>query len=353
MKKQTKIIKSYNYILAANILKKGGVVAFPTETVYGLGADATNESAILKIFKAKSRPNDNPLIIHIADFESLFKIAIVDKRAQFLGEKFWPGPLTLILKNKFILPKAATSGLDTVAVRMPKHQTALSIIKEVGFVAAPSANISTRPSATNYKTVFEEFDGKIDAVLKGNVSEIGIESTVLDLTSIPIKILRPGMITASDIEALLNEPVLYENNIEKDTSQKFKSPGMKYKHYSPNTKVEILKIEINNSRERLLKFIIFALEASKKQKVGCILFDEDIKILKEIELPKNPKKFLKFFCLGSVDNPNEVAKGLFKLLRELDNHDLDIAYGTQIPNTEIFLGIKNRFYKASQGIIEI
>ncbi len=219
---------------AVTILRQGGLVVFPTETVYGLGANGLDEIAVANIFKAKGRPSDNPLILHIHDADQLKEIVhYVPESAKILMKKYWPGPLTLVFEKQPHIPHNVTAGLSTVAVRMPNNEIALELLKAVNVpVAAPSANISGRPSSTRVDHVLVDLDGKVDAVIDGGDSVIGIESTVLDLTTTPPTLLRPGFISKADIESVLGYSV--QTSI---TSEAPKSPGMKYQHYQPTVPV--------------------------------------------------------------------------------------------------------------------
>lgn len=222
---------------AIALLQQGEVVAFPTETVYGLGASAFNPTAIAKIFQVKGRPIDNPLIIHISDFEMLSQVATeIPKVLEMLAAAFWPGPLTVVLKRHPRLPPVVSAGLDTVAVRMPQHPLARELIRAIGPIAAPSANLSGKPSATTAAHVRADFEGKIAAIVDGGPSHLGIESTVISLLEKPYVILRPGTITRDDLEKVIGERVRLRNS-----SDRHLSPGTKYRHYAPKARVRITK----------------------------------------------------------------------------------------------------------------
>ena len=222
---------------AASLLKEGKLVAFPTETVYGLGASVFNTDALNKVFIAKGRPKDNPLIAHVGSVEEMEILAeTVSDDAKALAEAFFPGPLTLVLPAKKSIPKEATGGLDTIAIRMPNHPIALALLTMSGPLCAPSANLSGKPSPTNAYHVLEDLDGKIDAVLDGGQCTVGIESTVLQLDPMPV-ILRPGIITAEQISAVIHKPVRNAYNSEAELPH---SPGMKYKHYSPKATIHLV-----------------------------------------------------------------------------------------------------------------
>lgn len=222
---------------AGEILKSGGLVAFPTETVYGLGGDALNPEASAKIYAAKGRPSDNPLIVHIADMEALKVLASeVPEKAKLLADRFWPGPLTMIMPKSDAVPYATTGGLDTVAIRMPSHPTAYELIRSSGvYIAAPSANTSGRPSPTTAQHVYEDLNGRIDMIIDSGKVDIGLESTIVDLTGEIPTILRPGYITRAMLEEVVG-PVTIDKAIlaeHEDPNLRPKAPGMKYKHYAP------------------------------------------------------------------------------------------------------------------------
>ena len=238
---------------AGDIIKNGGLVAFPTETVYGLGGDGLNRESSMKIYEAKGRPSDNPLIIHIADTKDLFTITTnVSDKALALAEKFWPGPLTMILKKADIVPYETTGGLDTVAVRMPDNKIALEFIKAAGgFVAAPSANLSGRPSPTKASHVKSDLDGRIDMILDGGSSIIGLESTIVDMTEETPIILRPGYISMNTLSRVVGDVIYDAAILEIGSNEPPRAPGMKYRHYAPKGELSIVKGE----REKVIKYI--------------------------------------------------------------------------------------------------
>jgi L-threonylcarbamoyladenylate synthase len=230
---------------AAKIIQNGGLVAFPTETVYGLGADALNADAVLALFAAKKRPLDNPPIVHVASpVEVARLVQKVPMKAELLMEKFWPGPLTLVFKHSAIVPNVTTAGLDTVAIRMPKHKVALALIRSSGCpIAAPSANLAGKPSPTTAQHVFEDLNGRVDAIIDGGATNIGVESTVVDVTVTPPIVLRPGGTTFEALKHVLGDVKLHVFvEAEKELPlEKIRSPGMKHRHYAP--KADVLLIE--------------------------------------------------------------------------------------------------------------
>ncbi len=327
---ETKILTTVDEDLkiAADILKRGGNVIFPTETVYGLGADATNADAIGNIFKAKGRPSDNPLIVHVSDISQLDEIAEeTPDAARVLMDKFWPGPLTIILKKCKNVPYETTGGLDTVAVRMPGSAVARRIIELAELpIAAPSANLSGKPSPTEAKHCIDDMNGRVDAIVCGEPCEVGVESTVIDMTGEVPVLLRPGGVTAEQIEEAVGR-------IEIATSLKSgeapKSPGLKYKHYSPDAEVVILSGSTND----VCKYIE---EKAKESKVGVLTFDE----FPVIEGCMN-------FSLGSVNSPDTAAKNLFSSLREMDENGVQIVFAPEISDEGLWTAVRNRLYRAA------
>ena len=260
---------------AGKFLAKGELVAFPTETVYGLGGDALNPEAAGKIYAAKGRPSDNPLIVHIADVSDLERIVTeVPEQAKKLAEAFWPGPLTMIFWKKDQVPDATTGGMDTVAVRMPNHPVALELIRQSGcLIAAPSANTSGRPSPTEAAHVAEDMDGRIPMILDGGSVNIGIESTIIDLTEEIPMVLRPGYITPEMLSEVLGEPVILDPGIvAEDDTKKPKAPGMKYKHYAP--KADMIIVD-GTSESVIAKINELAEEAGKQGKKTAVIATEE------------------------------------------------------------------------------
>ncbi|MFH1774108.1 MAG: L-threonylcarbamoyladenylate synthase [Methanobacteriota archaeon] len=311
---------------AAGIIRRGGLVAFPTETVYGLGANALDVEAVEKIFEVKGRPLDNPVIVHIAKKEELKKLAKeVPEKAKILAERFWPGPLTLILKKSEVLPGVTTAGLDTVAIRMPDNKTALGLISASGVpIAAPSANISGRPSPTSAKHVMQDLKGKIDAVIDGGAANIGLESTVLDLTASVPAILRPGGVTFEELKRALGK-------VEKQSIPlgKPRSPGMKYRHYAP--KAELILLDAEKIPEIVRKL--------SGKKIGILATRENARMYSGI-----------VEVVGSRKNLREVARNLFNALRKLDEEGVDVIISENFEEKGIGLAIMNRLKKAASKI---
>ncbi|MEM3122112.1 MAG: L-threonylcarbamoyladenylate synthase [Candidatus Pacearchaeota archaeon] len=317
---KTKIFNSKQVKQAAKLIKKGELVAFPTETVYGLGANALDSKAVKKIFVAKGRPSDNPLIVHIAKKEQLNKIveikSLENKSIKKLIQKFWPGPLTIVLRKKPIVPKETSGGLKTVAIRMPKNKIALDLITYSGVpISAPSANLSGKPSGTCFKYVLEDFNGKIAGIIKSRNCDIGIESTVIDLTSKNPTLLRPGGISFEELKKVL--PNLQLNSSKK--ANKVKSPGMKYKHYSPDAKIILFekssKVKIEHYRKKY---------KSKNNKVKVIY----------------PNKIKNF------------SKKLFSIFRQYDKEKVDYILISAVDEKGIGLALMDRVRKAAFKIIK-
>ena len=259
---------------AGRIIRKGGLVAFPTETVYGLGGDALNPESSKKIYAAKGRPSDNPLIVHIADKRDLYRIVReVPEKAKKLMEAFWPGPLTMIFYKNELVPQATTGGLDTVAVRMPSDRIAAAFIRAAGgFVAAPSANVSGRPSTTTAAHVEEDLSGRIEMILDGGQAVIGLESTIVDMSVEPPVILRPGAVTEEMMEAVIGPLEVDKAIIAPDSGVKPKAPGMKYRHYAPRADLAV----VEGSTEAVIAAINQLAEEAEAEgkRVGIIATDE-------------------------------------------------------------------------------
>lgn len=322
---------------AGALLKEGKLVAFPTETVYGLGADALQEEAARKTYEAKGRPSDNPLIVHIADYEDLRKIAVhIPAETAILAAHFWPGPLTMIFEKSDAVPYGTTGGLDTVAVRMPEDPVAQALIRAAGgFVSAPSANISGRPSPTTADHVREDLGGKIDMILDGGEVDIGLESTILDMTVTPPMILRPGAITAEMFEEVIG-PVSVDETLLGDESDKApKAPGMKYRHYAPRAKLIIIEGDL---RKEILAIRQLSYEAHREGRtVGIIATGETLPFY-NYGIVKN---------IGTRENEKTIARNLYKVLREFDEEDVETIYSESFAVQGMGKAIMNRLEKAA------
>lgn len=324
---------------AAKIIKKGGLVAFPTETVYGLGANALNKKAVRKIFEAKGRPLDNPIIVHIAEVKDLSKLTEkVPKETNLLVKKFWPGPLTLVLFKKKIVPDEVTAKTNSVAIRMPKNKIALELIKASGVpIAAPSANLAGRPSPTLAKHVFEDFGDKVDLILDGGPTKIGVESTVLDLTVKPPQILRPGGISFEELKKVLKDVQFHPSLLGKKFKGKAKSPGMKYRHYAPRAALILVE---GKTKERISKIQnLINYYQKRKKTVGVMAVSETKKSYKDANL---------VLSVGSRKNLKEIAQNLFKALREFDKRGVDIILAEKFPEKGIGFAIMHRLKKAAK-----
>ncbi len=327
---------------AAKIINNGGTVAFPTETVYGIGADALNVNAVRKIFEAKGRPQDNPLIVHIAEIKQLENLVEdIPKEAENLARRYWPGPLTIIFNKKEIIPNKITAGLETVGIRFPKNSIALALIKESGKpIAAPSANLSGKPSTTHASHVIEDLMGKVDMIIDGGSSAIGVESTVVDVISKPPMILRPGGLT---IEELLKvfDSVVYDPAIEsRDKNLIPKSPGQKYRHYSPKAEVEVYKGEINNIVNNIKKKCKDYIALNRK--VGIIATEQTKHLYGEGII----------INAGDRTNLLSISSNLFSVLRQFDKIGVDIILAESVEEQGIGKAIMNRLEKAASRIIE-
>jgi L-threonylcarbamoyladenylate synthase len=324
----------------AKIIVSGGLVVFPTETVYGIGANALNKDASKKIYQVKGRPSDNPLIVHIADKDDLPKYVMnIDQIAKKLIDAFWPGSLTLIFNKKEIIPYEITGGLETVAIRMPDNDIARGLIRESQMpICAPSANISGKPSSTLYEHVLADLFGKVEMIIDGGKSLVGIESTVLDLTTQIPTILRPGAITKTMIENILSMSILDATHQNAENKAP-KAPGMKYKHYSPNGKITI----VDGNHLNVVKFInqeVEKLEAiSETVAVICVSdYAPHIKC-KHISI------------IGNLDDPKEIASNLFSSLRNMDQLGIKNIYIHSFSTDDIGTAVMDRLLKAADNNI--
>lgn len=322
---------------AAAIIRAGGLVAFPTETVYGLGADALNAEASARIYAAKGRPSDNPLIVHIADFADMERIAeYMPAAARLLADAFWPGPLTMIVRGNDRIPRETTGGMDTVAVRMPSHPVALELIRRSGgYIAAPSANTSGRPSPTLAEHVAEDMDGRIPMILDGGPVGIGIESTIVDLTEKVPMVLRPGYITLDMLNKIIGEVEMDPGIIAADSVTRPKAPGMKYKHYAPKADM----ILVDGEEEKVVKTInALAKDAEDSgKKVGIIATDETRERYGRGEV----------VSIGARQDEDAIARHLYRILREFDERNVDVIYSESFATPRIGQAIMNRLLKAA------
>lgn len=322
---------------AAEIIKNGGIVAFPTETVYGLGADATNEEAVKKIFEAKGRPQDNPLIIHVVSKDISSYAKDIPDVAKKLMDKFWPGPLTIILNKTDIIPNITSANLDSIGIRMPSNKVARKLIELSNTtIAAPSANISGKPSPTDLERCIEDLNGKVDCILGGEHSEVGVESTIVDCTINPPIVLRPGGITLEMLKEIDSRIEIDKAIMEKPKENlKPKAPGMKYRHYAPNAKVTI----VCGDREKSIKKIkeIVHLNIEKGKKVCILTVEENIN-----EYSEGVK-----ISLGSFSNLEIVARNLFEALRKCDDLGADLILAEGYEEKGVGVAIMNRLNKAA------
>ncbi len=328
---KTKILKSQDGIQeAAQLLKSGQVVGIPTETVYGLGANALDKSAVLKIFAAKGRPADNPLIVHIADLDELSALTNeIPEKAKKLANAFWPGPLTMIFKSNGVVPKETTGGLDTVAVRFPVHPTANEIIKASGLpIAAPSANLSGKPSPTCADHVFNDMNGKIPLIIDGGECDVGVESTVISMVCEPPLLLRPGGVTREQIESVIGKINVDPSVGGNVHVEKASSPGMKYKHYSPNAKV----ILIHSESSEYIKFV----NSQNDESPLALCFDEEA-----------PFIYIPFISLGKQKNYESQAHELFSALRRADETGSKTVYAHCPSKDGVGLAVFNRLVRAA------
>ena len=321
---------------AGALLKEGALVAFPTETVYGLGANALDSEAAAKIYAAKGRPSDNPLIVHIADMDALPLItAEIPEAAKKLAAKFWPGPLTMVMKKSEVVPYGTTGGLDTVAVRMPAHPIALEMIRHGGgYIAAPSANTSGRPSPTLASHVADDMDGIVPLILDGGAVGIGIESTIVDLTDEIPTILRPGFITKEMLQKVVGE-VQIDKGLDADSQTPPKAPGMKYRHYAP--KAELMIVE-GSSEAVVAKINALVKENEEKGICTGIIGTEET-------ISRYPTGIVK--CMGTRSDELSISSHLYGILREFDESDAQVIYSESFEEGAMGSAIMNRLLKAA------
>ena len=314
---------------ASKLLQNGEVIGIPTETVYGLAADATNEEAVKKIFVAKGRPQDNPLIVHISDVSDIEKyVESVPSLAYELAEKFWPGPLTMVLPKKDVIPYTTSGGLDTVGIRVPSNKIAQEIIRTCGRpLAAPSANLSGSPSPTSATHVFEDMDGRIPAIVDGGNCEVGLESTVVTFEGDFIRLLRPGYISLEDLFKVTDKVITDKGILNKiDNNEKVMSPGMKYKHYSPKANVII----IESNLEEFINYI----SQHNDENTYSMIFNNDISCF--------PYKYLTY---GNTSE--EQAHEIFDKLREVDKLDAKTVFVRSPKKDGVGLAVYNRLLRAA------
>jgi len=322
----TKIIhKNEELNESANVLRNGGTVIFPTETVYGLGANALDPNAVKKIFIAKGRPSDNPLIVHIDAFEKIYDLVeAVPENAKKLADAYWPGPMTLILKKKSIIPNEVSAGLDTVGIRIPRDKIARRLIELAGVpVAAPSANLSGSPSPTTFSHVMNDMYGRVDVIIEGENAEVGLESTVIDVTGDIPTVLRPGGITPDMIKSVCGDVIIDKKIDGANEGEKVKSPGMKYRHYSPKAEVYLVnKEEIDNKIAEINdKKILLLITEERKYNIDSIVMGKDLE---------------------------EIAKNIFGLLRKSDEEGYDVVIIEKVKEEGIGLAIMNRLKRAAK-----
>lgn len=315
---------------AAELLKNSEVVGMPTETVYGLAANAFDENAVRRIFAAKGRPADNPLIVHICDFDMIYELVQdVPALAKKCAEKFWAGPLTMIMPKSDKIPLVTSGGLDTVGIRMPSHPAAKALIKKCGLpLAAPSANLSGSPSPTSAQHVFDDMNGRIPAIIDGGVCGVGVESTVISFENDGIRLLRPGFVSVEDLKEVTDNVFVDKGVLEKlGENVKVRSPGMKYRHYAPKADVTIIDSSLDKFREYVL--------ANGDSETACMVFDEND--CDGLDFPA--------FCYGNSDE--EQARMLFDVLRELDRRNVKKAFARCPHKDGVGLAVYNRLLRAA------
>lgn len=323
---------------AAAIIRKGGIVAFPTETVYGLGADAMNKEAVGKIFDAKGRPHDNPLIVHIADKADLSRYAVdIPDIAWKIADKFWPGPITILLKKNKCIPYETTANLETVGIRFPSNTIAQDFIKASGRpIAAPSANISGRPSPTDVERCVEDLDGKVDCIIGGENCKVGVESTIIDCSVNPPCILRPGGVTLEELREM-DERIYIDPAILKKmpANIKPKAPGMKYRHYAPKAKVIIVQGNLQKTIDKVNELMVNYIVEGKK--VGLMVTEET----------KDSYNCENIICMGKRSDLSTVAHNLFEALRSFDDQGVDVILAEAVEEKGVGVAVMNRLKKSA------
>lgn len=351
---QTKVIKidrnnidTKDIAYCADVIRNGGLVCFPTETVYGLGASAFNSEAVKNIYKAKGRPADNPLIVHISDYKMLELVTDCDGEQRNvlnkLAEAFWPGPLTLISHRDDAVPAEVSCGLDTVGIRFPSHPIARALIEAAGVpIAAPSANLSGKPSPTRAEHVIEDMMGRVDVIIDGGNCDVGVESTVFDIAGTKMSVLRPGAVTLEQLLSVVNTAdELDWMKPHMDSDEKPRSPGLKYRHYAPNATVNIY----DGVRPNLSNYIIEEIKNAKRQgfSVGVLATDESICYYKEVDGV--------VLSLGSLEDSLQQASNLFHCLRRFDDMGVDMVFAEAVPKGGAGDAVMNRLYRAAGGKI--
>ena len=370
---ETKIFSKENIDEAAEILRRGGLVAFPTETVYGLGGNGLDPEAARKIYAAKGRPSDNPLILHVAKIEEVLPLVdSIPEKARLLMESFWPGPLTLIMKKSPLVPLESTGGLQTVAIRCPDNALTLSLIEKAGIpVAGPSANLSGHPSPTEAAHVYHDLAGRIEGILDDGAVGIGVESTILDMSTNCPTLLRPGAITLKDLEEVLSEkPEVDPTLLGKKMEDGFipKAPGMKYRHYAPRAEMILFRARKAENADRRIAEAILRFVREWKEQQGKQDQEEDRR--KDSDLPKiailcaeETKKEYASFCkekgillkvLGKREEPLSMTHNLFRILRDCDEEGVELILSEAYSEEGVGFALMNRMKKAAgQKIIDI
>lgn len=345
----TEIIKIDRYNIdkdkiqyAAGLINRGSVVAFPTETVYGLGANALDSKAVRDIFTAKGRPQDNPLIVHLSDIKDIYDLILdIPDYLGLLADVFWPGPLTIIFRRSKLIPDEITAGLDTVAIRIPSHPVALELIRSSRVpLAAPSANSSGKPSPTLASHVYEDLKGRIPLIIDSGPCDVGLESTVLDLTSGRPVILRPGKITSDDLSPYIGDVT---NLSSSDNYSTPRSPGLKYKHYSPDAPMIIVEGDPEKTAEKILALCSQSLEQGKRP--GILATNQTYDFYTNTNIPT--------ICLGNRNSPSEIAAVLFDSFRKMNTYGVDIIYAEGLPPDGIGFSVMNRLRRAANNNIII
>jgi L-threonylcarbamoyladenylate synthase len=325
--------------IAADMIKRGGLVAFPTETVYGLGADALNPIAVGKVFEAKERPADNPIIVHVATIHDVHRLAIrIPEIAEKLMAEFWPGPLTIILKRSSVVPDITTVGLDTIGIRMPSNKVALALIHESGrSIAAPSANRAGKPSPTSAQHVIDDLAGRIDVVLDGGPTRIGVESTVIDMTTHVPQILRPGGTPVEELKKVLGKVALHPavEAMKKAQVSEARAPGMKHRHYAPKAEMILVEGKSDKVVQRIKELAASSMSDGKR--VGILATDETLENYDADVLRS----------MGSRRNVAVIARNLFGLLREFDKEKVDLIIAEGIAPRGLGLAVMNRLRRAA------